>query len=223
MNILSLKKYTIHKPFLFFTLLIFYSTINAQFFPTKNYPKDYFIYPVDARISLAANFGELRANHYHMGLDCRTNQIINRPVKAAADGYIARVTIAPFGFGQAIYINHPNGLTTVYGHLHSFTPLLEKYVKEKQYLQESWNIDLKFPPGLFPVKQGQLIARSGSTGGSQGPHCHFEIRDTKTDKVLNPLLFNLPIPDNVPPSIVRLYMYDRCKSTYSQTDRKSVV
>jgi hypothetical protein len=213
----TFKKYSIHKPFLFFTLLLFSSTINAQFFPKKNYPKDYFIYPVDAKISLAANFGELRPNHYHMGLDCRTNQVINRPVKAAADGYIARVTIAPFGFGQAIYINHPNGLTTVYGHLHSFFPALEKYVKDQQYKQQSWNIDLQIPSALFPIKQGQFIANSGSTGGSQGPHCHFEIRNTKTDKVLNPLLFNLPIPDNVPPSIVRLYMYDRSKSTYSQS------
>jgi hypothetical protein len=211
------KKYTIHKPFLFFLFFLFYSIAQAQFFPPKNYPKDYFIYPVDAKISLAANFGELRPNHYHMGLDCRTNQVINRPVKAAAAGYIARVTVAPFGFGQAIYVNHPNGLTTVYGHLHSFLPALEKYVKEQQYNQESWNVDLKIPPALFPVKQGQFIANSGNTGGSQGPHCHFEIRDTKTDKVLNPLLFNLPIPDNVAPTIVSLYMYDRCKSTYSQS------
>lgn len=216
MRTFSIKKYTIHKPFLFFTFLFFSSTIFAQFFPAKKYPKDYFIYPVDARISLAANFGELRPNHYHMGLDCRTNQVINRPVKAAADGYISRVSIAPFGFGQAIYITHPNGFTTVYGHLHSFTPALEKYVKEQQYRQQSWNVSLEIPAGLFPVKQGQLIAHSGNTGGSQGPHCHFEIRDTKTDKVLNELLFGLPIPDNVPPTIVSLYMYDREKSTYSQ-------
>ncbi|HET7117158.1 MAG TPA: M23 family metallopeptidase, partial [Hanamia sp.] len=198
-------------------MMVFFGSVNAQFFPAKNYPKNYFIYPVDARISLAANFGELRPNHYHMGLDCRTNQVVNRPVKAAASGYIARVTIAPFGFGQAIYINHPNGLTTVYGHLNKFFPALEKYVKEKQYQQELWNVDLNFPPTLFPVNKGQFIAWSGSTGGSQGPHCHFEIRDTKTDKVLNELLFGLPIPDNVPPTIVRLYMYDRNKSTYSQT------
>ncbi|HEY5463552.1 MAG TPA: M23 family metallopeptidase [Hanamia sp.] len=216
MNIIFFKKYTLHKSFLFFVMLFFYRTANAQFFPPKNYPKNYFIYPVDARISLAANFGELRPNHYHMGLDCRTNQVVNRPVKAAADGYIARVTIAPFGFGQAIYINHPNGLTTVYGHLNSFFPVLEKYVKEKQYQQESWKVDLTFPPTQFPVKKGQFIALSGSTGGSQGPHCHFEIRDTKTDKVLNELLFGLPIPDDVPPTIVRLAMYDRNKSTYSQ-------
>lgn len=217
MRTISIKKYTIHKPFLFFTFLFFSSTIFGQFFSAKKYPKDYFIYPVDARISLAANFGELRPNHYHMGLDCRTNQVINRPVKAAAEGYISRVSIAPFGFGQAIYVTHPNGFTTVYGHLHSFIPALEKYVKEQQYKQESWNVSLDIPRGLFPVKKGELIAHSGNTGGSQGPHCHFEIRDTKTDKVCNELLFGLPIPDNVPPSIVSLYMYDRNKSTYSQT------
>jgi len=108
-------------------------------------------------------------------------------------------------------------LTTVYGHLNRFFPALEKYVREKQYQQEKWNVDLKIPPGLFPVKQDQFIAYSGSTGGSMGPHTHFEIRDTKTDKVLNELLFGLPIPDKVPPTIIRLAMYDRDKSTYSQS------
>ena len=213
----SIKKCIIHKPFLFFIFLFFSYSVQAQFFPPKNYPKNYFIYPVDARISLAANFGELRPNHYHMGLDCRTDQVVNRHVKAAAGGYISRVSVAPFGFGQAIYITHPNGLTTVYGHLNRFFNELEKYVREQQYLQEKWNIDLQIPAGLFPVKQGQFIAYSGSTGGSMGPHLHFEIRDTKTDKVLNELLFGLPIPDNVPPTIIRLAMYDRNKSTYSQS------
>ena len=214
---ISLKTDTLHKPFLFFIFLFFCFTTYAQVFPVKNYPKGYFIYPVEARIGLAANFGELRANHYHMGLDCRTDQVENKIVKAAAAGYIARVSVAPFGFGRAIYINHPNGLTTLYGHLNNFYPELEKYVKDKQYELESWPVSLDIPVGLFPVKQGQFIAYSGNTGGSQGPHCHFEIRDTKTDKVLNPLLFGFPIPDNVPPTIVRLYMYDRCKSTYSQS------
>jgi murein DD-endopeptidase MepM/ murein hydrolase activator NlpD len=217
MSIRSFKKYSLHKSFLFLGIVLFCSSTDAQFFAPKNYPQHYFIYPVDAKISLAANFGELRPDHYHMGLDCRTNQVINRPVKAAADGYISRVSVAPFGYGQAIYINHPNGLTTVYGHLHRFNPALEKYVKEQQYKLELWNIDLEIPQGLFPVKKGQFIAYSGSTGGSMGPHCHFEIRDTKTEKVLNELLFGLPIPDNVPPTIVRLAMYDRNKSTYGQS------
>lgn len=207
----------LHKPFLFLLCLHFSYNSRAQVFPVKNYPKGYFIYPVDAKIGLAANFGELRPNHYHMGLDCRTNQVQNRPVKAAADGYIAHVRVEPLGFGRAIYINHPNGLTTLYGHLNTFYPALEKYVKGQQYKLQSWQVFLDIPAGMFPVKQGQFIAFSGNAGGSQGPHCHFEIRDTKTDKVLNPLLFGLPIPDNVPPTILRLAVYDRLVSTYSQS------
>lgn len=208
----------LHKPFLFLIFSFFSFSIAAQYFPPVSYSQNYFIYPVKGvRISLSANFGELRANHYHMGLDCRTDQSENKTVVAAAGGYVSRVSVAPFGFGQAIYINHPNGLTTVYGHLNKFFPALDEYVKEQQYVQESWPISLSFSSGQFPVKQGQFIALSGNTGGSMGPHVHFEIRDTKTDKVLNPLLFNMPIPDIVPPTIVHLYMYDRCKSTYNQS------
>ncbi len=208
----------LRKLFPFFFLIAISSDALSQYFPEKNYPQNYFIYPVkNVRISLAANFGELRANHYHMGLDCRTDQAVNKTVVAAANGYVARISVAPFGYGRAIYINHPNGLTTVYGHLNKFFPELESYLKDKQYEKESWVISLEFRPDQFPVKKGQFIALSGSTGGSSGPHLHFEIRDTKTDKVLNPLLFDMPVPDNVPPTIVALYMYDRCKSTYSQS------
>jgi hypothetical protein len=218
MKIIFLRK-VLHKPFLFFLLLAFSNNSQGQLFPKKNYPKRYFIYPVDAKIGLSANFGELRPNHYHMGLDCKTDQTQNKQVKAAADGYVAHVKIEPGGFGRAIYISHPNGLTTVYGHLNDFYPALEKYVKEQQYKLESWQIFLDIPVGMFPVTKGQFIAYSGNTGGSQGPHCHFEIRDTKTDKVLNPLLFGFPITDNVPPAILRLCMYDRCVSTYSQSPK----
>ncbi|MEP6948845.1 MAG: M23 family metallopeptidase [Ginsengibacter sp.] len=213
------KKHILHKSFLFFLFPLLCLHTKGQIFPQKFYPKGYFIYPVDAKIGLAANFGELRPNHYHMGLDCRTNQVQNRPVKAAADGYVAHVRIDAAGFGRAIYINHPNGLTTLYGHLNDFYPALEKYVKEQQYKLESWQVFLDIPQGMFPIKQGQFIAYSGNTGGSEGPHCHFEIRDTKTDKVLNPLLFGFPIVDNVPPTILRLAMYDRCISTYSQSPK----
>ncbi|MEO6869667.1 MAG: M23 family metallopeptidase [Ginsengibacter sp.] len=213
-------KATLHKPFLFFFACILAIPVISQVFPPRVYPQGYFIYPVVARVGLAANFGELRPNHYHMGLDCRTDQVVNKKILAAADGYIAKVSVAPFGFGQAIYINHPNGLTTLYGHLNSFYPALEKYVIEQQYLRQSWQVSLDIPKELFPVTKGQLIALSGNTGGSQGPHCHFEIRDTKSDKVLNPLLFDFPLPDKVPPSIVRLYMYDRCISTYRQIPKQ---
>ena len=103
---------------------------SAQTLPVPNYPKDYFQWPLTLKPALAANFGELRPNHYHMGLDCRTDQKQNQPVMAAAAGYIAKVKIEPFGFGRCIYINHPNGLTTLYAHLNDFNPELEKYVKQ---------------------------------------------------------------------------------------------
>lgn len=201
-----------HKKIL--TLLFF---IFSYFFSeAQTYPKGYFRSPLNIPLALVANFGEIRANHWHMGLDIRTRQRVNLPVYAAADGYIARIGIEPGGFGQSIYIQHPNGYTTVYGHLNSFFPALAQYIKEQQYAQESWKINLNFSASQFPVNKGDFIGLSGSTGGSQGPHVHFEIRDTKTEKVLNPLLFRFPIADGVPPSVYRLAMYDRNKSTYYQ-------
>jgi hypothetical protein len=194
-------------------------SVNAQLFSTKNYPQGYFIWPVMAKKALAANFGELRPNHYHMGLDCKTDKKENLPVLAAADGYVAKIKIEPYGFGRCIYINHPNGLTTLYAHLNDFYPELESYVKAQQYKMESWKIFIDIPAGLLPVKKGQFIAYSGNTGGSQGPHLHFEIRDTKTEKVLNPLLFGFSIADNIAPDILRLAVYDRCISTYEQSPR----
>ncbi len=202
------------------SFLLTYSIAGAQIFPQKNYPKGYFGWPVIAAKALAANFGELRPNHYHMGLDCKTDQRENVPIVAAADGYIAKIKIEPFGFGRCIYINHPNGLTTLYAHLNDFFPALENYVKARQYAMESWNVFLEdIPQDVFPVSKGQFIANSGNTGGSQGPHLHFEIRDTHTDKVLNPLLFGFPVQDNIAPSIMKLAVYDRTKSTYEQTPR----
>jgi Peptidase family M23 len=181
------------------------------------YPKNYFRNPLGIPMKLAANFGELRPNHWHMGLDIRTNQKENLPVYAAANGYIAHVGIRSQSFGRYIIINHPNGLSTLYGHLNDFFPALEKYVTEQQYKQETWAIELDFSKGKFPVSKSQFIAYSGNTGGSQGPHLHFEIRDTKTDKCLNPLLFGLPVADAVPPNLVKLAMYDRNYSVYEQT------
>ncbi len=201
----------------FLLLNIYYS--SAQFFPVKNYPQNYFIYPVNAARSLSANYGELRPNHYHMGLDCRTDQKQNKEILAAAAGYIAKVKIEPRGFGRAIYINHPNGLTTLYAHLNEFYPALEKYVTEQQYKLKSWAVFLDIPENLLPVQKGDTIALSGNTGSSQGPHLHFEIRDTKTDKVLNPLLFGFAIPDTIAPFVSKLAVYDRSISTYEQTPK----
>jgi len=192
------------------------SSPSGSLFPAVSYPRDYFRDPLAVPMSLAANFGELRPNHYHMGLDIRTQHRENLPVYAAGDGYIARVEIEPAGFGQAIYIRHPNGYTTVYGHLNQFFPALAEYVSQQQYKQQSWQVDLDIPSSMFPVKKGEFIAYSGNTGGSQGPHLHFEIRRTAGDVNQNPLLFGLPVPDNVPPVIARLAWYDRNLGIYEQ-------
>jgi Peptidase family M23 len=204
---------------LFFIFCSFSFFLKAQDFTPKNYPQGYFAWPVGAEVGLVANFGELRPNHYHMGLDCRTDKKENVPVYASADGYIAKVKIEPYGFGRCIYINHPNGLTTLYAHLNAFEPALEKYITEQQYILQQWKVFLDIPANLFKVKQGDYIANSGNTGGSQGPHVHFEIRDTKSDKCLNLLMFDLPVPDDVNPDIMRLVMYDRTKSTYNQSPK----
>ena len=209
----------VQKVIFLISLLLNTAYCYAQLFPLKNYPKKYFSWPVDTTISLSANFGELRPNHYHMGIDCRTAGTQNRKIMAAAEGYIARIKIEPMGFGRAIYINHPNGFTTLYAHLNDFFPELENYVKEQQYKLKNWAVYLELPPHLFPVTKGQFIAYSGNTGASQGPHLHFEIRDARSDNVLNPTLFGFPVLDTIPPNITRLAVYDRSVSTYEQTPK----
>ena len=138
---------------------------------------------------------------------------------AAAEGYIAYVGVRPLSFGRFIIINHPNGYSTLYAHLNDFFPELHQYVLEEQSKNESWPVELKFTKEKFPVTKGQFIAYSGTTGASQGPHLHFEIRETKTDRSLNPLLFGMPIKDEVPPTLLKLALYDRSISTYEQTPR----
>jgi murein DD-endopeptidase MepM/ murein hydrolase activator NlpD len=185
----------------FLYALILQSVLPASVFAQTqgNYPQNYFRNPLDIPIALAGNFAECRPNHFHTGLDLKTNEQENMKVYAAADGYVSRISISHSGYGNAIYITHPNGYATLYGHLNDFFPALQSYVVQQQYAQESWSVDLKLTANQFPVKKGQFIAFSGTTGGSTGPHVHFEIRDTKTQHVLNAALFGLPITDDTPP------------------------
>ena len=201
-----------------FVLLLFsFLLAESQPIGGSSYPQGYFANPLAIPMSLTANFGELRPGHWHMGLDLRTNQKENLPVLASADGYISHIGIRPLSFGKFIIINHPNGYSTLYAHLNKFYPALEKFVREKQTEKEFWAIELDFSPGDFKVKRGNEIAKSGNTGGSQGPHLHFEIMDTKSGRSLNPLLFGFRIEDDVSPTISRLAVYDRSISTYLQT------
>jgi len=206
------------KPIITFSFLLFTFLAKAQLFPPLNYPSDYFRYPLDIPLKLNANFGEMRPNHFHMGLDLFTERRENLPVYAPADGWISKIKIDPKGFGNAIYVSHPNGYTTLYAHMNTFPPQTAEAIKEGQYAKQSWKGDVDFERNRFPVKKGQFIGYSGNTGASAGPHVHYEIRRTEDDACLNALLFHR-VYDVTPPDVSRIAVYDRNMSTYEQTPR----
>ncbi|MBC9795293.1 M23 family metallopeptidase [Sinomicrobium weinanense] len=185
--------------------------------PLRDHPKDYFRAPLNIPLLLSGTFGELRSNHFHSGTDIKTQQRQGLKAHAAAGGYVSRINVSPWGYGKAVYITHPNGYTSVYAHLQKFAPKIEKYIKERQYLKESYKIELFPASGELPVEKGEVIAYTGNTGGSGGPHLHFEIRDTKTEKPINPLFFGLKVKDSQPPMVQELYAYPLSDS--SQVNR----
>jgi len=176
---------------------------------SQEYPKDYFISPLDIPLDVSGSFGELRSNHFHAGLDLKTNGKTGLAVHAVADGYVSRIKISTWGYGKAIYITHPNGYTTVYGHLESANGIIEETIKKRHYTEKSFEIELFFKPTDLPVKKGEIIAFSGNSGGSGGPHLHFEFRDSKTEKILNPLLFGYDkfVVDKFKPKVTGIMVY----------------
>ncbi len=189
-----------------FLFLLFYSVTG---FAQTDYPKTDFRSPLDIPLFLSGNFGELRSNHFHAGLDFKTQQKEGLNVYAAADGYVSRIKISNYGYGKAIYITHQNGFTTVYGHLSSANGLIQNYINEMHYKEQSYEFEVFPKETELLVKQGDIIAFSGNSGGSGGPHLHFEIRDSKTEKIINPMFFDFDskILDSKPPVLAGLYVY----------------
>lgn len=192
----------------YFLFVAYFSLIfNIQAQNWNQFPQQDFIAPFAGKIEIIGTFCELRPNHFHGGLDIRTDAKIGRHVLAIADGYISRINISTTGYGKALYITHKNGYTSVYAHLHDFPPSIKWYITKNHYLLKRFEMELYPEPDLLQVKQGEMIAYSGNTGGSQGPHLHFEIRETKTEQPVNPLLCGIKMKDVLAPTISNVYLY----------------
>ncbi|WP_445452691.1 M23 family metallopeptidase [Flavobacterium sp. 25HG05S-40] len=193
-------------------------------FGQNHYPRDYFRSPLDIPLQLSGNFGELRPNHFHSGFDFKTQKKEGFNVYASAEGYVSRIKISEIGYGKAIYITHPNGFTTVYGHLQSGFGAVEEYIKKEQYKAQSYEIDVALFPNDLQVKKDQVIAISGNTGGSDGPHLHFEIRDTASEKIINPMYFGFSdvIPDTKRPVINSLWVYPIDENSIVNQSRRPI-
>lgn len=163
-----------------------------------------FIAPLKIPLYLSGNFGELRTNHFHSGLDIKTEGVEGKEVVAVADGYVSRIKISTGGYGKTLYLTHSNGYTTVYAHLQKFNPIIEEFIQNYQYKKQSFTVEVYPGPIQLPIKKGDVIAYSGNTGSSGGPHLHFEIRDSKSQVPLNPLLFGFNISDNIAPTIKKM-------------------
>lgn len=191
-----------YKILIIFSVLIAQS-INGQ----ENFPADYFRSPVDIPIYLSGTFGELRSDHFHTGVDIKTQGVQGKKVFAVADAYVSRIKVSPFGYGKAVYITHPNSYVSVYGHLRNFNDEIEAYVRKLQYERESYSFDVSLKPGQIKVQKGEVIGFSGNTGSSGGPHLHFEIREENTQYPVNPVKCGYDITDNIPPLILLLKLY----------------
>jgi murein DD-endopeptidase MepM/ murein hydrolase activator NlpD len=173
-----------------------------------DYSQNTYRSPLDIPLLLTGNFGELRSNHFHTGIDIATQGVEGKRIYAIEEGYVSRIRVSPWGYGNVLYVNHPNGQTSVYAHLSAFSTAIDTFVRNVQYYKEKYAVDLYPGAEQLRVKKGEVIGLSGNSGGSFGPHLHFEIRETETEKALNPLLFGFKIADNVQPTIFGIRTYE---------------
>ena len=184
----------------FLTVLLLASQLWSQ-------KKIEWVPPLDIPLSLSGTFGEPRSTHFHLGIDIKTQGKEGWEVRSVAPGYISRIRVSLEGYGKTVYINHTDETTSVFAHLKKFAPKIEAYIKSMQYEKESYTLQQFLKRGVFTIEAGEVIGYSGNTGSSSGPHLHFEIRDAKSQKPLNPLLFDLPISDSQRPQIQKLFLF----------------
>ena len=189
-----------------YLIFILITLIINSYSVQENYSQS-FGSPIGIPISLSGNFGELRSNHFHTGLDIKTNGSINYRIYAIDTGYVSRINISHKGYGKAIYVDHPNGYTSVYAHLNRFPEKIEKIIRQKQYELKQEEITFYLDSSQIVVNKGEIIAYSGNSGSSSGPHLHFEIRETKSEHPVNPQRFNFKILDTIFPIIKQLKLY----------------
>lgn len=200
---------------------VFFFCISFLFCQEK-YPKDTFRSPLDIPIVLSGTFGELRSNHFHGGVDIKTQKRQGLPIYAIQDGTVPRIKVSLWGYGKALYVAHPNGFTSVYAHLKKFSPEIEAYIKKEQYRKKSYEVEVFPDYGELEVKKGDVIAYSGNTGGSSGPHLHFEIRSSVTEKPTNPLLYGYDVRDATNPTLVGLFGYPLSEDAQVNKSTKKV-
>ena len=189
----------------------FLTSVVCVFFFLGSYGNDSldFVFPVDHQIRLSGNFMELRDNHFHAGIDIKsTKGVTGDRIKSVGEGYVSRIRITSGSYGNALYIDHPNGYTSVYAHLENFIPRIEDYLTDIQYEMESFEVDVYLPDSLLMVGKGEKIGTMGNTGRSFGPHLHFELRDTKTERPVNPEELGIGPSDNKAPVLQSLCIYN---------------
>lgn len=204
------------KTILFFAAITFAANISSQI-PDK----ELFISPLRDQPSLSASFAELRSDHFHSGLDYKTGGATGKDVLAIDEGYIYRIGVSPAGFGRALYVRHPNGYSSVYGHLKSFRPDIEEFVRKRQYELKNFTVSLFPQRDQFPVARGEVIAWSGNSGASSGPHLHLEIRESSSEDPVNPLMFDLGVSDRIRPVIDKVILYPLSGNSSVNSSRSS--